>query len=252
MTSPEKISTERARAESAAAAGSPAAADGRRCEMDKRRTDGEDEAFSSLTEDDLKQFLSARTFKEQFETLLAHAEKNHKVVKLRSMDGAQTPYTLSYEEVSEQFERFCRTKGIAAKFRVAFSDMAEGVRRQCAADRESFDKVKRQSAAANPEFDEFLHTKGFKAKVRLVVENIRRGARECSRRTAAAADGISARTRADIERAKAGIYTPRRRADKRDGAEYSAEELTHEFNEFLRVNGLGDRYIAEVTEDDRT
>lgn len=164
----------------------------------------------------------------------------------------------SYEEISKQFEEFCHTKGIAAKFRVAFSQMAENARKQKAADKSQLEEVKRQSAEANPEFTEFLHTKGFKAKVKLVIANLKKGCQEAPKKTAAQIDGISAQTKANIARAQANVYrttsgygaTAPHGVKVVDASEYSADELTKAFNEFLKEKGLDEQYAVEVTDDD--
>lgn len=161
---------------------------------------------------------------------------------------------MSYEEISKQFEEFCHTKGIAAKFKVAFSDMAENTRRQKEADKAGLQEVKRQSEENNPEFTEFLHTKGFKAKVRLVIENIKKGAKEAPYKTAAAVDGISAQTKANIARAQANVQSSAAGygvhscgVKTKDISEYTAEQLSHEFNEFLKAKGLDGKYAVEIT-----
>lgn len=163
----------------------------------------------------------------------------------------------SYEEISKQFEEFCHTKGIGAKFKVAFGNMAENAHKQKEADKVQLEEVKRQSAEANPEFTEFLHTKGFKAKVKLVIANLKKGCQEAPHKTAVAVDGISAQTKANIARAQDGVYrtTVGYGANPyglkvTDASEYSAEELSREFNEFLKEKGLDGKYAVEVTGDD--
>ena len=160
-----------------------------------------------------------------------------------------------YEEISKQFEEFCHTKGIVAKFKLAFAQMGENERKQAAADKAQLEEVKRQSAEANPEFTEFLHTKGFKAKVRLVIANLKKGCKEAPARTAAAVDGISAQTKANIASAQAGVYRTTagygvtNGAKVTDASEYSADELAREFNKFLKAKGL-DGYTVEVMGDE--
>ena len=152
-----------------------------------------------------------------------------------------------YEEISKQFEEFCHTKGFAAKFKVAFANMAESARKQKEADKAQLEEVKRKSAEAHPEFTEFLHTKGFKAKVKLVIENIKKGAKEAPAKTSAAIDGISAQTRANIAKAQANVHAYG--AKRVDVSEYSADDLSREFNEFLKAKGLDGKYAVEVTEE---
>jgi len=80
-------------------------------------------------------------------------------------------------ELNEQFSQFLHTKGIAAKFKLAFNNMGESAKKQHAADVAEFEAVKAKSAEDNKEFAEFLRTKGIKAKYRLVIENIKKGAK---------------------------------------------------------------------------
>ena len=159
-----------------------------------------------------------------------------------------------YKEISKQFEEFCHTKGIAAKFKVAFAQMAENTRKQKEADKAQLEEVKRQSAEANPEFTELLHTKGFKAKVQLIIANLKKGIKEAPAKTAAAVDGISAQTKANIARAQASAYRTTAGyggnpygAKVTDASEYTADELAREFNEFLKSKGLDGKYAVEVT-----
>ena len=180
-----------------------------------------------LTEKDLNEFLSA-TGEEQWRILLDHAEINKKIIKIRRIKTMEQ----SNEEISKQFEEFCHTKGIAAKFKVAFAQMGENARKQKEADKARLEEVKRRSAEANPEFTELLHTKGFKAKVKLIIENIKKGAKESNERT-----------RKQIEQAKHGVPSV-------SAGTYTADELTREFNAFLKAKGLDGKYAVEVTEED--
>lgn len=156
-----------------------------------------------------------------------------------------------YEEISKQFEEFCRTKGIAAKFKVAFGNMAENTRKQKEADKAQLEEVRRQSAEANPEFTELLHTKGLKAKVSLIIANLQKSCKEASAKTAGVVDGISAQTKADIARAQADVDRTTvgggdpLGAKVADASEYSADGIAREFNEFLKAKGL-DGYAVEV------
>lgn len=132
------------------------------------------------------------------------------------------------QELNDQFSDFLHTKGIGAKFRVAFENMSQSARRQREADKASFEAVKAQSAEDNKEFVEFLHTKGIGAKYRLVVENIKSGAKEASRETA--------RQVAEMKGNQAA------------GRAGSVEALEKEFNAFLKAKGLGDKYSVSVRE----
>ena len=152
--------------------------------------------------------------------------------------GEERSAEMMEQEISRQFEEFCRTKGITAKFKVAFANMAENTRRQKEADKANFEEVKRKSAEENPEFTEFLRTKGLKAKMRLVVENIKKGAQEAPQKTAAAVKKSSARAKTSV-----GVY-----GKDAPLAGYSADDLSREFNAFLKAKGLDGTYTVEVTE----
>ena len=184
-----------------------------------------------LTEKDLNEFLSA-TGDRQWQILLDHAETNKKIIKIRRIKTMEQYNDNHNEEISKQFEEFCHTKGIAAQFKVAFAQMGENARKQKEADKAQLEEVKRRSAEDNKEFTEFLHTKGFKAKVKLIIENIKKGAKESNERT-----------RKQIEQAKHGVPSV-------SAGTYTADELTREFNAFLKAKGLDGKYAVEVTEED--
>ncbi|MGN1052007.1 MAG: hypothetical protein ACI4SH_01295, partial [Candidatus Scatosoma sp.] len=138
------------------------------------------EDLTALTAEDMNEFMSATSYEEQWKLLLVRADKNKKIIKIRRLKKMNNEQynDHSYEEISKQFEEFCHTKGIGAKFKVAFGNMAENAHKQKEADKARLEEVKRQSAEENPEFTEFLHTKGFKAKVKLIVANLKKGCRE--------------------------------------------------------------------------
>ena len=147
-------------------------------------------------------------------------------------------------ELNEQFSTFLHTKGIKAKFKLAFSDMAESARKQHEVDVADFEAVKTKSAEDNKEFAEFLHTKGIKAKFNLVIENIKKGAKEAPANTAAQIAKVRAETQNSI--AKANSYaTPCADLPKT----YTAESLSDEFNAFLKSKGLDSRYSVVITEE---
>lgn len=208
---------------------------------------------ATITSADFQEFLSA-TGEEQWKILLAHAEKNKKIIQIRRLKTMEQYNDHHYEEISKQFEEFCHTKGIAAKFKVAFANMAENTRKQKEADKAQLEEVKRKSAEANPEFTELLHTKGFKAKVKLIIANLKKGCKEAPAKTAATVDGISAQTKANIAKAQANVYRTTAGyggnaygAKVTDASEYTADELAREFNEFLKAKGLDGKYAVEVT-----
>lgn len=189
----------------------------------------EETETTALTAKDFAEFLSA-TGDERWKILLAHAEKNKKTIRIRRLTTMEQTVN-THEEISKQFEEFCQTKGIKAKFKVALSQMAENARKQKEADKAHLEEVRRQAAETNPEFTEFLHTKGIKAKVKLVIENIKNGAKESSERV-----------RKQIAEAKHGVPHVVTH-------EYSAQDLTREFNAFLRAKGLDGKYVVEVTDE---
>ena len=106
-------------------------------------------------------------------------------------------------ELNEQFLDFLHTKGIAAKFKLAFNNMSESAKKQHVADVAEFEAVKAQSEEDNKEFAEFLRTKGIKSKYKLVVENIKKGAKAAPANTASHIAKVQAETQAAVARAKA-------------------------------------------------
>ncbi|MDE6407023.1 MAG: hypothetical protein K2K50_00260, partial [Anaeroplasmataceae bacterium] len=197
------------------------------------------------------EFLSA-TDDARLKILLDHAEKNNNIIRIRRLKTMQQNNEKQYEEISKQFEEFCHTKGIVAKFKVAFANMAENTRKQKEADKKQLEEVKKQSAENNPEFTELLHTKGFKAKVQLIIANIKKGAKEASAKTAAAVDRVSAQTKANIAKVQTSTYrtTTGHESPAKNTSEYTAEDLSREFNEFLKTKGLDGKYVVEVTGED--
>lgn len=128
------------------------------------------------------------------------------------------------KEVNEQFQEFLQTKGIKAKFKLAFENMKENTKSQHKQDVKQLNEIKQKSIEENKDFVEFLHTKGLKAKINLVIENIKKGAREAN-----------ANTKTQIEKSKQ-LSKPT----------YSADTLTKEFNEFLKLKGLSDKYVVTI------
>ena len=197
---------------------------------------------AALTMDDLNEFLSAKTYEEQFEILLKHSEKNTKFIEIRrkhKMENYNAGYAVSQEEIAKQFDEFCKTKGIVAKFKVAFEQMGENAHRQHEQDKANIEAVK--NSEENKEFKEFLHTKGFKAKCRLVIENIKKGAANANADTARKLDELHAKTQASI---RAHSVNPTAKP-----AEYSAEQLAAEFNAFLNERGLDEKYAVQIVEE---
>lgn len=146
-------------------------------------------------------------------------------------------------ELNEQFAAFLNTKGITAKFRLAFNNMSESLKKQHTQDIAEFEAVKAQSAEDNKEFAEFLRTKGFKAKYRLVIDNIRKGAKEAPANTAVQIAKVRAETQAAVARANA-LSKPHAVPTA-----VSVSSLEDEFNAYLQSKGLDGRYTVSVTEE---
>lgn len=152
------------------------------------------------------------------------------------MENYNADCAVSREEISKQFEEFCHTKGIVAKFKVAFEQMGENARRQKEQDKANIEAVK--NSEENKEFREFLHTKGFKAKCRLVIENIKKGAANANAETARKIDELHAKTQANACAHSANFGAK--------PADYSAEQIAAEFNAFLKERGLDEKYSVEI------
>ena len=207
----------------------------------KLTAEAEPDDDSALTIKDFQEFLSAKTYEEQFGILLKHSEKNKKFIEIRrkNMENYNANYAVSQEEITKQFEEFCHTKGIVAKFKVAFEQMGENTRRQKEQDKANIEAVK--NSEENKEFKEFLHTKGFKAKCRLVIENIKKGAKNANADTAKKLDELHAKTQTNIRAHSA--------SQSAKPAGYSAEELAEEFNAFLKERGLDEKYAVQIVEE---
>ena len=202
----------------------------------------QEEVEDALTMDDFMEFLSARSYEKQLAILLVHSQKNQENIQKRRakiMENYNADYAVSQQEIAEQFEEFCKTKGIVAKFRLAFEQMGENAHRQHEQDKANIEAAK--NSEENKEFREFIHTKGFKTKCRFVIESIKRGAANANADTARKLDELHAKTQASINAHSAnGGAKP---------AEYSAEQLAAEFNAFLKERGLDDKYAVQIVEE---
>ena len=132
-------------------------------------------------------------------------------------------------ELNNQFSEFLHTKGIKAKFKLAFSNMAESAKKQHEQDVKHFNEIKEKSKEENKDFVEFLHAKGIKAKFHVVVENIKKGIKEAPQKT-----------KEQIANSKPTIYKPNQ--------QITANDLKREFNEFLKQKGLDSEYQVEIME----
>ena len=136
-------------------------------------------------------------------------------------------------ELNNQFSEFLKTKGIKAKFKLAFANMAESAKKQHEQDVKNFNEIKAKSIEDNKDFVEFLHAKGIKAKFHVVIENIKRGVKEAPQKTAQ-----------QIANSKPVINTGVAKSVKT----ITADELSKEFNEFLKLKGLSSEYKVEIVE----
>ncbi len=145
-------------------------------------------------------------------------------------------------ELNKQFSEFLHTKGISAKFKLAFKNMSESAKSQREADKSSFEAVKAQSEENNKDFAEFLRTKGIKAKYELVIENIKKGVKSAPDNTASQIAKVKAETQKSISNSNAP-------SQKHATSEITASTLEEEFNAFLKSKGLDNKYTVSVTEE---
>lgn len=139
-----------------------------------------------------------------------------------------TNQELLEKEVNEQFKEFLNTKGLTAKFKLAFENMKESCKEQHEKDVKSFNEIKEKSKEENKDFVEFLNTKGLKLKIKLVIENIKKGAAEQKEKT-----------KEQIAKAKE-LGNVNKQA--------SVNDLNKEFNAFLKAKGLDSKYIVTIEE----
>lgn len=188
-----------------------------------------------ITNEDLEKFKNAKNFDEQLKILIAHSQQNHKrliIRRKRKMEENQKKVEKEMLELNKQFSEFLHTKGIKAKFKLAFANMAESAKKQHEIDVQNFNEIK--NSQENKDFIEFLHTKGIKAKFKLVIENIKKGIKEAPEKTA---EQI-AKSRANV------TYNTRI-----NNEEVTAEMLAKEFNEFLRLRGLESQFKVEILDE---
>ena len=126
------------------------------------------------------------------------------------------------DKVNQQFTEFLHTKGIKAKFKVAFDNMKENTRVQHEKDKAEFNAVKQKSYEENKAFVDMLHTKGFKAKIKVILEGFKASAEE-----------------AKLQKQQEGEELKQRE-------DTSIAELTDEFNAYLQAKGLN--YTVKIEE----
>lgn len=203
----------------------------------------EDSSMYKISKEDFKEFTQAQSYVEQLKILKDHSIKNKKRIEIRrkkEMENTEKELEQEVKDVNDQFVEFLKTKGIKAKFKIAFANMKESAKEQHEQDKANFEAVKKKSAEDNKEFVEFLHTKGFKAKVNLVIENIKKGAKESRTKTKEQIAKVNAQTKANIANAGKVQVNPQA---------YTAETLADEFNAFLKSKGLDSKYTVVITEE---
>lgn len=196
----------------------------------------ENEEELRITEKHFNEFKNAKSFQEKISILNAHSKQNQKRIiirRKRNMEENKNQVEKEMLELNEQFSEFLHTKGLKAKFKLAFSNMAESARKQHVEDVKRFNEIK--ESQDNKDFVEFLHTKGLKAKFHLVIENIKRGIKEAPQKTAK-----------QIANAKANVPSYHKPIMKE---EVTAEMLAKEFNEFLKLKGLENQFKVEIVEE---
>ena len=131
------------------------------------------------------------------------------------------------KKLNDEFVQFLKTKGIKAKVNLVIENMKESTKLQHEKDVKAFNEVKAKSIEENKDFVEFLKTKGLKAKFKLVVENMKKGAKESR-----------AKVKEQIEASK-HINTPK---------VITTDDLSKEFNNFLKSKGLDGKYTVVIEE----
>ena len=149
------------------------------------------------------------------------------------MESNQKQIEKEMLELNEQFSQFLHTKGIKAKFKLAFANMAESTKKQHEQNVKNINAIK--NSQENKDFIEFLHTKGIKAKFHLVIENIKRGIKEAPKKTAKQI----ANSRVNVSQT----------VNQLKNEEITADMLSKEFNEFLKQKGLENKFKVEITEE---
>ena len=194
--------------------------------MNKTNKDG------YMTDKHLKEFKEAKSYQEKLNILVAHSQQNQKRLVIRrilKMEENQKQVELEMNELNQQFSEFLHTKGIKAKFKLAFSNMVKSAKKQHVEDVKNFNEVKVKTIEENKDFVEFIHAKGFKAKFNVVIENIKRGIKEAPEATAK-------------QIAEANAYGVKKE-------EVTAKMLSLEFNKFLKEKGLDTEFKVEIAEE---
>lgn len=180
---------------------------------------------------EFKEFLNAKNYDEKLKIILVHSKKNNQYIKgritMEQTSKTQSQIEQEITELNNQFSEFLHTKGIKAKFKLAFSNMAESANIQREKDKQNFSTIKQKSIEDNKEFVELLHTKGIKAKFKLIIDNIKKGAKESKQNTAQA-----------ISNSK--------NIGKPEYQDMTKAQLVNELNEFLKSKGLDSEYSIVI------
>ena len=203
--------------------------------MQNDNLDNKNENLHKITKQDFIEFTNANNYDEQLRILIEHSKKNQKRILIKRKNKMENQKKIEQEmlELNNQFSEFLHTKGIVAKFKLAFNNMAESAKQQHKNDVKNFNEIKAKSAEENKDFVEFLHAKGIKAKFHVVVENIKRGIKEAPQKTTG-----------DIAKVKANVN-----ANPYVNKKVSADDLAKQFNEFLKQKGLENEYTVEIVEE---
>ena len=143
-------------------------------------------------------------------------------------------YEQDLDRLNDEFKEFLKTKGIKAKFKLAFENMKESTKKQHEVSKENFEEVKRQSIENNKEFYEFLKTKGIVAKFKLAFKNMKEGAK-------------NARVNNHhVNIPQANIANANPYANNH----VNVYTLTNDFESYLKSKGLEKKYKIEIVEVD--
>lgn len=138
-------------------------------------------------------------------------------------------YEQDLDQLNDEFKEFLKTKGIKAKFKLAFENMKESAKKQHEVSKENFEEVKRQSIENNKEFYEFLKTKGVVAKFKLAFKNMKEGAKN-----------------ARVNNHHVNIST----VNYYTNNQVNVNTLTNDFESYLKSKGLDKKYKIEIVEVD--
>lgn len=143
-------------------------------------------------------------------------------------------YEQDLDRLNDEFKEFLKTKGIKAKFKLAFENMKESAKKQHEVSKENFEEVKRQSIENNKEFYEFLKTKGIVAKFKLALRNMKEGAKNARVNN----------HHVNIHQVNTANVNPYA------NNHVNVNTLTNDFESYLKSKGLDKKYKIEIVEVD--